>query len=118
MWIPGGGSIETWDWVLDHDYCYLSYFGFIRGSKVLQGFWQRCDARGIEPNPYRSGFLQLVAVAETDAAAERDYYTPPTTSITNVTSSRALPMRPGTAPRKRCALVSSPGWRSSLQAAQ
>lgn len=77
VWIPGGGSIETWDWVLDHDYCYcyLSYFGFIRGSKVLQGFWQRCDARGIERNPYRSGFLQLVAVAETDAAAERDYYT-------------------------------------------
>jgi len=76
VWIPGGGSIETWDWVLEHDYCYcyLSYFGFIRGSKVLQGFWQRCDDHGLERNPYRSGFLQLVAVAETDAAAERDYY--------------------------------------------
>src|SRR5437764_9677273 len=76
IWIPGGGSIETWDWVLEHDYCYcyLSYFGFIRGSKVLQGFWKRCDERGLERNPYRSGFLQLVAVAETDAAAERDYY--------------------------------------------
>ena len=76
VWIPGGGSIETWDWVLDHDYCYcyLSYFGFIRGAKVLQGFWQRCEERGLESNPYRSGFLQLVAVAETDAAAEREYY--------------------------------------------
>ena len=58
----------------DYCYCYLSYFGFIRGAKVLQGFWQRCEARSIEPNPYRSGFLQLVAVAETDAAAEREYY--------------------------------------------
>src|SRR5438874_3472992 len=57
VWIPGGGSIETWDWVLDHDYCYcyLSYFGFIRGAKVLQGFWKRCEERGLEPNPYRSG---------------------------------------------------------------
>ena len=62
--------------MLDYDYCYcyLSYFGFIRGAKVLQGFWKRCEARSIEPNPYRSGFLQLVAVAETDAAAEREYY--------------------------------------------
>jgi alkanesulfonate monooxygenase SsuD/methylene tetrahydromethanopterin reductase-like flavin-dependent oxidoreductase (luciferase family) len=76
VWIPGGGSIETWDWVLDHDYCYcyLSYFGFIRGSKILKGFWDRCEARQIEPNPYRSGFLQLVAVSETDEAAEREYY--------------------------------------------
>src|SRR5262245_47045876 len=49
-------------------------FGFIRGSKILKGYWDRCEARGIEPNPYRSGFLQLVAVADTDAAAEREYY--------------------------------------------
>ena len=29
---------------------------------------------GIEPNPYRAGFLQLVAVSESDAQAEADYY--------------------------------------------
>ena len=76
VWIPGGGSLETWDWCLDYDYCYcyLSYFGFIRGSKILKGFWNRCEERGIEPNPYRSGFLQLVAVADTDEAAEREFY--------------------------------------------
>ncbi|MCS6927048.1 MAG: LLM class flavin-dependent oxidoreductase, partial [Candidatus Binatia bacterium] len=30
IWVPGGGSIETWDWTLEHDYayCYLSYFGY------------------------------------------------------------------------------------------
>ena len=72
VWIPGGGSIETWTgcWTTTIA-IYLSYFGFIRGAKVLQGFWQRCEVRGVEPNPYRSGF-QLVAVAETDAAAERE----------------------------------------------
>ena len=43
------------------------------GAK-FSGYWDRCAERGIEANPYRSGFLQLVAVAETDAAAERDYY--------------------------------------------
>jgi alkanesulfonate monooxygenase SsuD/methylene tetrahydromethanopterin reductase-like flavin-dependent oxidoreductase (luciferase family) len=75
VWIPGGGSIETWDWCLDHDYCYcyLSYYGYKRGKEVLDGFWEVVGQRGIEPNPYRVGFLQLVGVADTDAEAERLY---------------------------------------------
>ena len=31
------------------------------------------ESKGLEHNPYRAGFLQLVAVAETDAQAEKDY---------------------------------------------
>ena len=75
VWIPGGGSIETWDFCLEHDYCYcyLSYYGFKRGKEVLDGFWRVVDQRGVEPNPYRVGFLQLVAIAETDAEAEQLY---------------------------------------------
>ena len=75
VWIPGGGSIETWDWCLEHDYCYcyLSYFGYKRGKNVLDGFWEVVDQRGVDPNPYRVGFLQLVAVADTDAQAEKLY---------------------------------------------
>ena len=75
IWIPGGGSIETWDWCLDYDYCYcyLSYYGYKRGKEVLDGFWQVVEQRGVEPNPYRVGFLQLVAVADTDAEAEKLY---------------------------------------------
>ena len=32
IWIPGGGSIETWEWVTQqrHRYAYLSYYGFLR----------------------------------------------------------------------------------------
>ncbi len=75
VWIPGGGSVETWDWCLDHDYCYcyLSYYGYKRGKEVLDGFWQIVDQRQIDPNPYRVGFLQLVGVADTDAEAEKIY---------------------------------------------
>lgn len=75
VWIPGGGSIETWDWCLDNNYCYcyLSYYGYKRGQEVLKGFWDVVDQRQIDPNPYRVGFLQLVGVAETDAEAERLY---------------------------------------------
>lgn len=75
IWVPGGGSIETWDWVLERDYmyCYLSYFGYAHGKRVMDGFWEKVAQKGAEPNPYRAGFLQLVAVSETDAQAERDY---------------------------------------------
>lgn len=75
VWIPGGGSVETWDWCLDHDYCYcyLSYYGYKRGTDVLKGFWDVVEQRGVEPNPYRVGFLQLVAIADSDAEAERIY---------------------------------------------
>ena len=75
IWIPGGGSIETWEWVAarDYVYCYLSYFGYKRARETLTGFWEKMEELEVEPNPYRAGFLQLVAVAETDAAAERDY---------------------------------------------
>ncbi|HYU20855.1 MAG TPA: LLM class flavin-dependent oxidoreductase [Chloroflexota bacterium] len=75
IWVPGSGSIETWEWVAqrDHVYCYLSYNGYKRGKALLDGYWETIDRLGIEPNPYRAGFLQLVAVSESDAQAEADY---------------------------------------------
>ncbi len=76
VWVPGGGSVETWEWVLQHNYmyAYLSYYGFMRGKKILDGFWETVDRLGMEPNPYRAGFLQLVAISETDAKAEAEYH--------------------------------------------
>ena len=75
VWVPGSGSLETWDWVLDRNYvyCYLSYYGYLRGLRVVQGFWERVAQRGIDDNPHRLGFLQLVCVSETDASAEAEY---------------------------------------------
>ena len=75
IWIPGGGSIETWEWVTarDYVYCYLSYFGHQRGLTVMNGFWEEVERQGKEANPYRAGFLQFVAVSESDAQAELDY---------------------------------------------
>jgi alkanesulfonate monooxygenase SsuD/methylene tetrahydromethanopterin reductase-like flavin-dependent oxidoreductase (luciferase family) len=75
VWVPGGGSVETWDWVLERNYayCYLSYFGYQHGKKVMDGFWEKVAEKGAEPNPYRAGFLQLILVSESDAQAEKDY---------------------------------------------
>jgi alkanesulfonate monooxygenase SsuD/methylene tetrahydromethanopterin reductase-like flavin-dependent oxidoreductase (luciferase family) len=76
IWIPGVGSTSTFDFAVDHDYCYcfLSYFGNkVASRSVLDGYWGVVQKKGADMNPYRLGFLQLVAVAETDAQAERDY---------------------------------------------
>jgi alkanesulfonate monooxygenase SsuD/methylene tetrahydromethanopterin reductase-like flavin-dependent oxidoreductase (luciferase family) len=75
VWVPGGASVETWDWCVENDFLYanLSYFGYLEAKKVLDGFWKTVDRRKAEPNPYRAGFLQFVAVADSDAEAERLY---------------------------------------------
>ncbi|MGA8060297.1 MAG: LLM class flavin-dependent oxidoreductase, partial [Candidatus Binataceae bacterium] len=68
-------SVETWDFVADHDYQYsfLSFFGYKAGKKVADGYWNVMAKKGKELNPFSLGFAQVVAVSETDEQAERDY---------------------------------------------
>jgi alkanesulfonate monooxygenase SsuD/methylene tetrahydromethanopterin reductase-like flavin-dependent oxidoreductase (luciferase family) len=75
IYIPGGGSIETWDFCLDHDYnySYLSFFGYLRGKSLLDGYWERVAQRGKDDSPYRAAFAQIICVADTDAQAEELY---------------------------------------------
>jgi alkanesulfonate monooxygenase SsuD/methylene tetrahydromethanopterin reductase-like flavin-dependent oxidoreductase (luciferase family) len=78
IWIPGGGSIETWRWCaeMDYVYAYLSYFGYQAGQNTMNGFWKEMKELGKEPNPYRAGFLQFVGVAETEKEAMEIYREP------------------------------------------
>jgi alkanesulfonate monooxygenase SsuD/methylene tetrahydromethanopterin reductase-like flavin-dependent oxidoreductase (luciferase family) len=66
IWVPGGGSVETWQWCaeMDYVYCYLSYYGFKAGRATMQGFWDEMARIGKDRNPYRAGFLQFVGVGE------------------------------------------------------
>jgi alkanesulfonate monooxygenase SsuD/methylene tetrahydromethanopterin reductase-like flavin-dependent oxidoreductase (luciferase family) len=75
IFIPGGGSIETWDFCIDHgySYSYLSFSGHLRARQLMGGYWRRVAERGVDESPYRAGFAQIVCVAETDAEAERLY---------------------------------------------
>jgi alkanesulfonate monooxygenase SsuD/methylene tetrahydromethanopterin reductase-like flavin-dependent oxidoreductase (luciferase family) len=75
IFIPGGGSLETYDFCLDFDYvyCYLSFGGYKRAKQLMDGYWQRVKDRGKDLSPYRAGFAQTIVVAESDAEAERDY---------------------------------------------
>jgi alkanesulfonate monooxygenase SsuD/methylene tetrahydromethanopterin reductase-like flavin-dependent oxidoreductase (luciferase family) len=78
IWIPGGGSVETWRWCAetDHVYAYLSYFGYLAGQATMDGFWKEMDRLGKDRNPYRAGFLQFVGVADTREEAYRLYREP------------------------------------------
>ena len=78
IWIPGGGSVETWQWCaqMDYVYCYLSYYGYKAGQATMSGFWEEMARLGKDRNPYRAGFLQFVGVAETREEAYRLYSEP------------------------------------------
>jgi alkanesulfonate monooxygenase SsuD/methylene tetrahydromethanopterin reductase-like flavin-dependent oxidoreductase (luciferase family) len=75
IYIPGGGSIETWDFCVQHDYNYsfLSFGGYRAGKALLDGFWETVARRGKDDSPGRAGFAQIVCVAETDQEAEELY---------------------------------------------
>ena len=78
IWIPGGGSVDTWDWCAQEDlvYCYLSYFGYKAGLKTMQGFWKKVQETGKEANPFQGGFAQFIAVADSEAEAWELYREP------------------------------------------
>jgi alkanesulfonate monooxygenase SsuD/methylene tetrahydromethanopterin reductase-like flavin-dependent oxidoreductase (luciferase family) len=75
IWVPGSGSMSTFHYTAQRDYCYcfLSYFGYKNASRTVKGYWEACDQAGRDRNPHRLGFLQLVGVSQTDEQAERDY---------------------------------------------
>jgi alkanesulfonate monooxygenase SsuD/methylene tetrahydromethanopterin reductase-like flavin-dependent oxidoreductase (luciferase family) len=78
IWIPGGGSVETWQWCaeMDYVYSYLSYYGYKAGRATVDGFWKEMARLGKDRNPYRAGFLQFVGVAESREEAMKLYAEP------------------------------------------
>ena len=105
IFIPGGGSLETYDFCLENDYvyCYLSFTGYLRAKQLMDGYWARVEEAGKDLSPYRAGFAQTIVVAETDAEPSVITASTSTTSITDVcTCIPALPMRRATGPLKRC----------------
>jgi alkanesulfonate monooxygenase SsuD/methylene tetrahydromethanopterin reductase-like flavin-dependent oxidoreductase (luciferase family) len=76
IWLAGGGSIETYHFAAKHDYTYsyLSFAGYKAAKGLLDGYWDVIRSYGLDDNPYRAGFAQLICVAETDAEAKRLYW--------------------------------------------
>ena len=78
IWIPGGGSIDTWQWCAEEDlvYLYLSYFGYKAAERTMRGFWSKVAELGKDLNPFRAGFAQFFGVASSEREA-RDLYREP-----------------------------------------
>ena len=76
IWVPGSGSIETWDLVTENDYCYghLSFSGLRSARPIVEEYWNYVSQHNGNMNPHRMAFTQIVCVSETDAQAEKDYY--------------------------------------------
>jgi len=73
--IPGGGSVETFDFCLENEYSYsyLSFTGYMRAKQLMDGYWDRVSEFGADDSPYRAGFAQTLCVADTDEQAEELY---------------------------------------------
>ena len=99
--IPGGGSIETYDFCIDntYSYSYLSFTGYLRAKLLMQGYWDRVSGRNADTSPYRAGFAQTICVADTDADAERLY-----SEHVNYFYNRCLHVYPG--------FADAPGYRT------
>lgn len=75
IWVPGSGSIETWDLVIEQDYCYghLSFSGLQSAQPIVDGYWDYVDKHNGNMNPNRMAFTQICCVANSDAEAEELY---------------------------------------------
>ena len=75
VWVPGGSSIETWSFTIEHDFLFaqLSYGGYQLAQRSVEEFWSTVDKAGQDRNPYRMAFLQLVCVGDSDAEVEERF---------------------------------------------
>lgn len=75
VWLPGSGSVETMQLAIDRElpYHFLSYFGADFARRFFKMFWELVEAAGQEYNPYRTGIVQMVMVADSDEEARRLY---------------------------------------------
>jgi alkanesulfonate monooxygenase SsuD/methylene tetrahydromethanopterin reductase-like flavin-dependent oxidoreductase (luciferase family) len=92
IWVPGGGSVETWDFCAENDYVYgaLTYYGHKFAKENIDNYWRRVEAAGKDLNPYRIALTQFIGVADTDQEAY-DLYREPAEYFFN----RCLHVYPG-----------------------
>ena len=78
IWIPGGGSVETWDFCAENDFVYgmLTYYGHAAARENIERYWERVEAAGRDDNPYRLALTQFIGVADTDKEAYELYREP------------------------------------------
>ena len=106
IWIPGGGSIETWDYCAENDFVYgaLTYYGVQArprdGRRLLEP--RRGARQGLQPQPARRHPVRRRRRHRRRGLPARTRNRPSTSSTARCTCTRASPIRPATSPRRRC----------------
>ncbi len=76
VWMTGIGSPASMAKTVERGFGY-NYFGWfgakMTGRRIFDRFWDTVEKLGHERNPYRLGFLQMIAVADTDREAKELY---------------------------------------------
>ena len=75
IWIPGAGSLETFEFVAQRRYAYMGipYFRFDVFERYFAMFRDACEAEGYTADPLQAGWLVPIYVSDTDAQARREY---------------------------------------------
>lgn len=76
VWITGIGNPKTMEFCLSRGFGF-NYFGWfgskLTGQRIFDRFASIAEQLGKESNPFQIGFMQSIAVAETDSLAEELY---------------------------------------------
>jgi alkanesulfonate monooxygenase SsuD/methylene tetrahydromethanopterin reductase-like flavin-dependent oxidoreductase (luciferase family) len=75
IWVPGAGSLETFEWVAKHRYAYMGipYFSFDVFERYFSMFRDACEGEGYVADPLQYGWLLPIYVADTDEQARKEY---------------------------------------------
>lgn len=75
IWIPGAGSLETFEFVAQNRYAYMGipYFRFDVFERYFLMFRDACEAEGYTMDPLQAGWLVPIYVAESDEQARAQY---------------------------------------------
>lgn len=76
VWVTGVGNPKTMEFCLTRDFGfnYFGWFGWkLTGRRIFDRFASIAEQLGKESNPFQIGFMQSIAVAETDSLAEELY---------------------------------------------
>jgi alkanesulfonate monooxygenase SsuD/methylene tetrahydromethanopterin reductase-like flavin-dependent oxidoreductase (luciferase family) len=78
IWVPGGGSVDTWRFAAENNYGYgyTSFYGAQNARTQVEGFWDMVDEAGQERNPFRLGMVQFIGVAASREEAFELYREP------------------------------------------
>jgi len=76
VWMTGVGNPNTMRTILEKGFGF-NFFGFagsrLTAQRIFPRFWDTAEEMGLPRNPFRVGFLQHIAVAETDERAEQEF---------------------------------------------